>query len=155
MIPLQRRERDQLTDRSVHRFHPRVHDRDEHPRHRRRDRALPFQRRPAAALLPLEAELMSEMPNCCACRSGAACATFPAMSTLAEIEEAVQMLPAPQQKTLLRRLVKRLGKEDSSCYDLTRELFEKPGRLGASGKRDLSTNKARLAGFGLARQSSK
>jgi hypothetical protein len=31
---------------------------------------------------------------------------------------------------------------------MVRDLFEKPGRLGASGKRDLSTNKAHLAGFG-------
>ena len=77
------------------------------------------------------------------------------MSTLAEIEEAVQMLPAPQQKTLLRRLVKRFGNAEASCYDLARELFEKPGRIGASGKRDLSTNKAHLAGFGLARKRGK
>ena len=38
--------------------------------------------------------------------------------------------------------------EEPSCYDLVREIFESPGRLGASGLRDLSTNKAYLAGFG-------
>jgi hypothetical protein len=65
------------------------------------------------------------------------------------------MLPAPQQKTLLRRLAKRFGKGGASCYDLVRELFEQPGRLGASGKRDLSTNKAHLAGFGIARKRGK
>ncbi len=38
--------------------------------------------------------------------------------------------------------------EAASCHDLVREIFEKPERLDASGKGDLSTNKARLAGFG-------
>ena len=72
---------------------------------------------------------------------------FPRMSTLTEIEQAVESLPHKQQQILLRHLQQRLG-EGPSCYDLARELFEKPGRLGASGKRDLSTNKAHLAGFG-------
>ena len=75
---------------------------------------------------------------------------FPRHEHARRDQEAVQMLPAPRQKTLLRRLAKRFGKEDASCYDLARELFEQPGRLGASGKRDLSTNKGHLAGFGLA-----
>lgn len=70
------------------------------------------------------------------------------MSTLQEIEEAVELLPGKQQKALLRRLARRFGGEEGSCYDLARELFEKPGQLGASGRRDLSTNKAHLAGFG-------
>jgi hypothetical protein len=56
------------------------------------------------------------------------------------------MLPRRQQDTLLRNLAK--GLSGPSRYDLARDLFEKPGKLGASGKRDLSTNKARLAGFG-------
>ncbi len=73
---------------------------------------------------------------------------FPAMSTLAEIEQAVGMLPGAQQKALLQRLAKRFGGEGASCYDLARELFEQPGQLGASGRRDLSTNKAHLADFG-------
>jgi hypothetical protein len=68
------------------------------------------------------------------------------MSTLAEIEAAVEMLPRRQQDALLRNLAKRLI--GPSCYDLARDLFEKPGNLGASGKRDLSTNKAHLTGFG-------
>lgn len=69
------------------------------------------------------------------------------MTTLAEIEAAVQALPRKEQETLLRQLAARLGNEPS-CYDLARELFEKPGWIGASGKRDLSTNKKHLAGFG-------
>ena len=56
------------------------------------------------------------------------------------------MLPRQQQDALLRNLAKRLI--GPSCYDLARDLFEKRGKLGASGKRDLSANKAHLAGFG-------
>ena len=72
------------------------------------------------------------------------------MSTLAEIEQAVETLPRKQQESLLRRLLARLG-SGPSCYDLSRELFEEPGRLGASGKHDLSTNKAHLADLGRKR----
>jgi hypothetical protein len=79
---------------------------------------------------------------------GKGCVTLGAMSTLAEIEEAVGMLPAAQRKVLLLRLARRFGGRAASCYDLARELFEKPGQLGASGHRDLSTNKQHLAGFG-------
>jgi len=68
------------------------------------------------------------------------------MSTIAEIEAAVERLPRRQQGVLLRKLAKRLT--GPSCYDLARDLFEKPGKLGANGKNDLSTNKAYLAGFG-------
>jgi len=69
------------------------------------------------------------------------------MSTLREIESAVQKLPRREQELLYRQLAKRLGSAPS-CYDLARELFEEPGRIGASGKKDISTNKAHLAGFG-------
>lgn len=69
------------------------------------------------------------------------------MSTLPEIEAAVQKLPRREQELLYRQLAKRLG-GGPTCYDLARELFEEPGRIGASGKSDLSTNKAHLAGFG-------
>ena len=72
------------------------------------------------------------------------------MSTLAQIEQAVESLPRKQQESLLRRLLARLG-SGPSCYDLSRELFEEQGRLGASGKRDLSTNKAHLASLGRKR----
>jgi hypothetical protein len=68
------------------------------------------------------------------------------MSTLDEIEAAVELLPRRQQDALLRNLAKRLI--GPSCYDLARDLFEKPGKLGASGKRDLSANKAHPADFG-------
>ena len=56
------------------------------------------------------------------------------MSTLAQIEQAVESLPRKQQESLLRRLLARLG-SGPSCYDLSRELFEEQGRLGASGAR--------------------
>ena len=69
------------------------------------------------------------------------------MSTLDEIASAVQKLPRREQELLLRQLAERLD-GGPSCYDLARELFEEPGRIGASGKSDLSTNKAHLAGFG-------
>lgn len=70
------------------------------------------------------------------------------MSNVAKIEEAVAALPGAQQKSLLRRLANRFGGEAANCYELARELFEKPGMLGASGKHDHSTNKAHLAKFG-------
>ena len=69
------------------------------------------------------------------------------MSTLMEIETAVQKLPRREQEQLFRKLAKHLG-EGPSCYDLARDLFETPGKIGASGKTDLSTNKAHLANFG-------
>jgi len=56
------------------------------------------------------------------------------------------MLPRRQQDALLRNLAKRLI--GPGCYDLARDLFEKPRKLGASGKGDHSVNKAHLAGFG-------
>lgn len=70
------------------------------------------------------------------------------MSTLAAIESAVETLPRPQQEKLLMKLAAKLGAASPSCYDLTRDLFEKSGKLGASGHGDLSTNKAHLKGFG-------
>jgi len=69
------------------------------------------------------------------------------MSTLQEIESAVQKLSRREQELLFQQLGKRLG-GTPTCYDLSRELFEEPGRIGASGKTDLSTNKAHLANFG-------
>lgn len=77
-------------------------------------------------------------------------ATFPHISTLTEIERAVAILPRKDQESLLRHLLARLG-PGPSCYDLSRELFEEPGRIGASGKHDLSTNKAHLASLGRKR----
>ena len=78
-------------------------------------------------------------------------ARFRSMSTLTEIERAVAILPRKDQESLLRHLLSRLG-SGPSCYDLSRELFEEPGRIGASGKRDLSTNKAHLASLGRNRK---
>ena len=70
------------------------------------------------------------------------------MSTLAEIETAVENLPATERKMLLQRLQQRFGAPQASCYDLARALFETPGQLGASGQHDLAANKRHLAGFG-------
>ena len=67
-----------------------------------------------------------------------------------EIEQAVESLPRKQQQTLLRHLTERPS-AGPSCYDLARDLFEKPGRIGASGMRDLSTNEKHLAEFGRKR----
>lgn len=69
------------------------------------------------------------------------------MSTLAEIEAAVETLPRRQQQRLLRRLSERLA-SGPSCYDLARDLFEIPGMIDSSGKGDLSSNKAYLESFG-------
>jgi hypothetical protein len=38
----------------------------------------------------------------------------------------------------------------ASCFDLTRDLFEVPGKLGASSEGDRSSNKSRLRSFGTA-----
>ena len=43
---------------------------------------------------------------------------FHAMSTLAEIEAAVETLPRPQQETLLRHLVVRLGGEVPASFSI-------------------------------------
>jgi len=69
------------------------------------------------------------------------------MSTLPEIESAVATLPREEQAILLRHLAERRG-GGPSCYDMVRELFEEPGQIGASGRSDLSVNKAHLADFG-------
>jgi hypothetical protein len=39
-----------------------------------------------------------------------------------------------------------------SCYDLTRDLFETPGKLGASTEGDRSFNKERLRSFGRSKK---
>lgn len=46
---------------------------------------------------------------------------FPAMSTLAEIEAAVETLPRPQQETLLRHLAVRLGGEVPVAFSIATE----------------------------------
>ena len=39
-----------------------------------------------------------------------------------------------------------------SCYDLVSHCFEHPGHLGASGRRDSSTNKKHLSDFGRSKR---
>ena len=48
-----------------------------------------------------------------------------------------------------------LGNPSPSCHDLVAPYFEQPGHLGASGKRDHSTNKRHLAGFGKSKHPAK
>jgi hypothetical protein len=64
---------------------------------------------------------------------------------------------AAKRGTPLTRLMldalEALSKESAatapvSCFDLTHDLFEKPGKLGASKEGDRSTNKLRLRSFG-------
>jgi hypothetical protein len=64
---------------------------------------------------------------------------------------------AAKRKTSLTRLMlealEALSKESarvapSSCYDLSRDLFETPAKLGASKEGDRSTNKLHLRSFG-------
>lgn len=68
---------------------------------------------------------------------------------------------AARRKTSLTRLMldalEVLAKESdavapASCFDLTRDLFEKPESLGASQEGDRSTNKRRLQSFGTKRR---
>jgi hypothetical protein len=64
---------------------------------------------------------------------------------------------AASRKTTLSRLMLQaldsLARESdtvapASCFDLTRDLFETPGKLDASAEGDRSTNKRHLTGFG-------
>jgi hypothetical protein len=64
---------------------------------------------------------------------------------------------ASKRKTSLTALMlqalEALAKEServspASCYELTRDLFETPGKLGASKEGDRSINKARMNSFG-------
>ena len=48
-------------------------------------------------------------------------AKFKIMSTLAEIEAAVEALPRPQQETLLRHLAVRLGGEIPASFSIATE----------------------------------
>lgn len=54
---------------------------------------------------------------------------------------------------LMLQALDRLAEESTaegaaSCYDLARDLFETPDKLGASKEGDRSTNKNRLKSFG-------
>ena len=64
---------------------------------------------------------------------------------------------ASRRKTTLTRLMlqalEALSRESEtvapvSCFDLTRDLFEKPENLGASKEGDRSINKLRMQSFG-------
>jgi predicted DNA-binding protein len=68
---------------------------------------------------------------------------------------------ANKRKTTLSRLMlealERLSRESeavapASCYELTRDLFEKPGSLGASKEGDRSVNKLRMQSFGRSKR---
>ena len=68
---------------------------------------------------------------------------------------------ASKRKTTLSGLMlqalERLSRESEtaspiSCFELTRDLFEKAGKLGASNEGDRSVNKARMRSFGRSRQ---
>jgi hypothetical protein len=68
---------------------------------------------------------------------------------------------ASARKTTLSRLMLEalevLARESdraapASCYDLTRDLFERPDRLDASPEGDRSTNRERMAAFGAPRR---
>jgi hypothetical protein len=68
---------------------------------------------------------------------------------------------ANKRKTTLTRLMlqalEALSRESEavapvSCFDLTRDLFEKPENLGASKEGDRSINKLRMQSFGKSRK---
>ena len=68
---------------------------------------------------------------------------------------------ANRRKTTLTRLMlqalEALSRESEavapgSCFDLARDLFEKPENLGASKEGDRSTNKLRMQSFGKSRK---
>ena len=72
----------------------------------------------------------------------------------------LEALAAQRHTTLTRLMLEALGamsKESArvaptSCFALTRDLFEKPGSLGASKEGDRSTNKLRVQSFGAKQQ---
>jgi hypothetical protein len=85
----------------------------------------------------------------CGLENAVCAAIFPRMSTLAEIEEAVENLPRPQQETLLHYLADKLavplqnGGTHRSFFDAAK------GYLGMfDGPADLSTNPRHLDDFG-------
>lgn len=68
---------------------------------------------------------------------------------------------AAKRNTTITRLMRQALTELSSqgdsaapasCYDLARDLFEKPEMLGASKEGDRSVNKQRMAAFGKSRR---
>ena len=68
---------------------------------------------------------------------------------------------ASRRKTTLTRLMlqalEALSRESEavapvSCFELTRDLFEKPENLGASKEGDRSINKLRMQSFGKSRK---
>jgi predicted transcriptional regulator len=68
----------------------------------------------------------------------------------------LQALAASRKTTLSRLMIEALealSQESrtvapASCYDLTRDLFERPEKLDASPEGDRSTNKGRLVTLG-------
>ncbi len=72
------------------------------------------------------------------------------MSSLAEIEEAVETLPPKEQHKLLQHLAARLGmpkplpQPRQSAHDLMKDGCG----IVDSGKRDLGSNKKHLSGYG-------
>jgi len=59
--------------------------------------------------------------------------------------------------SLMREALDRLSRESeavapASCFQLTHDLFDTPGKLGASDQGDRSVNKQRLKSFGRSRK---
>lgn len=68
----------------------------------------------------------------------------------------LKALAAKRKSSLTRLMLEALeglsreseAEVPASCFDLTRDLFEKPENLGASRDGDRSTNKLRMQSFG-------
>ena len=84
------------------------------------------------------------------CRHFPVRATVRGMSTLTEIEAAVETLPPKQQRKLLEHLTAKLisgatlPKPQLSAHDLMKDGCG----MVRSGKRDLSTNRKHMQGYG-------
>ena len=72
---------------------------------------------------------------------------LPRMSTLAEIEAAADALPPRQQRKLLEHLAARLAEVTMAPLS-AHDLMKDGCGIVRSGKRDLSTNKKHLSGYG-------
>ena len=83
-----------------------------------------------------------------ACRRRRVRATVRAMSTLTEIEAAVETLPLKQQRKLMERLAAKLTPRGTLPKPSMHDLMKDGCGIVDSGIPDLATNKKHMRGYG-------